>query len=213
MYDPAQGEWQIIGEFVDHRAVADAVVLNEQVYILGGKGNDGFSDSVFAAELPLIPSKILYFKDGNATDQVGHSAHQLRPDHITLNMLSTEVLGLLDVSRTHGQLEGSLLAVPQDEQPPPGYTLYESSDGNGSLVWKEKAPVSVARYAYDGVESLGGKIYFVGGAYPPSNLVERFDPATESWESLPNLTFPRIGVATAVANDKLYAIGGEEKRS
>ena len=31
MYDPAQGEWQIIGEFVDHRAVADAVVLNEHV--------------------------------------------------------------------------------------------------------------------------------------------------------------------------------------
>ena len=31
------------------------------------------------------------------------------------------------------------------------------------LVWEEKAPVSVARYAYDGVEVLDGKIYFVGG--------------------------------------------------
>ena len=50
MYDPAQGEWQIIGEFVDHRAVADAVVLNEQAHF-GRKGNDGFSDSVFATEL------------------------------------------------------------------------------------------------------------------------------------------------------------------
>ena len=31
------------------------------------------------------------------------------------------------------------------------------------LVWEEKAPVSLARYAYDGVEVLDGKIYFVGG--------------------------------------------------
>ena len=31
------------------------------------------------------------------------------------------------------------------------------------LVWEEKAPVSVPRWAYDGVVELGGKIYFVGG--------------------------------------------------
>ena len=30
------------------------------------------------------------------------------------------------------------------------------------------APVSVARYAYDGVEEMDGKLYFVGGeAEPP----------------------------------------------
>ena len=43
---------------MDHRAVADTVVLNEQVPILGGKGNDGFSDSVFATGLPLILPKV-----------------------------------------------------------------------------------------------------------------------------------------------------------
>ena len=32
-----------------------------------------------------------------------------------------------------------------------------------TLVWEEKAPVSVARNAGDGVEELDGKLYFVGG--------------------------------------------------
>jgi hypothetical protein len=49
------------------------------------------------------------------------------------------------------------------------------------LVWEEKAPVSVARYAYGGVEVLGGKIYFVGWKQmaPAKNIAERYDPADQ----------------------------------
>ena len=48
------------------------------------------------------------------------------------------------------------------------------------MVWEEKAPVSVARHAYDGVEVLDGKIYFVGGANGSArkNIAERYDPLT-----------------------------------
>ena len=45
---------------------------------------------------------------------------------------------------------------------PAGYSLYQRGEPK-ELVWEEKAPVSVARSAYDGVEVLDGKIYFVGG--------------------------------------------------
>ena len=41
--------------------------------------------------------------------------------------------------------------------------LYKRFDRNGSLKWEEKAPVIVARWAFDGVEALDGKIYFAGG--------------------------------------------------
>ena len=57
---------------------------------------------------------------------------------------------------------GSLISVPSGQSAPAGYSLYERGTPK-ELVWEEKAPVSVARYAYDGVEVLDGKIYFVGG--------------------------------------------------
>ena len=40
--------------------------------------------------------------------------------------------------------------------------VFAFSAGREGLVWEEKAPVSVARHAIDGMEVLDGKIYFVG---------------------------------------------------
>ena len=70
--------------------------------------------------------------------------------------------------------------------------------------------MSVARYAYDGVEVLDGKIYFVAG-YNGSdrNIAERYDPLNDTWETLSPMSVARSGIACAVINDKLYAIGGE----
>jgi N-acetylneuraminic acid mutarotase len=40
------------------------------------------------------------------------------------------------------------------------------------------------------------------------NIAERYDPATNTWETLANMSAARLGVACAVLNGKLYAIGG-----
>ena len=57
--------------------------------------------------------------------------------------------------------------------------------------------MSVARYAYDGVEVLDGKIYFVGGDRGGSakNIAERYDPVTNTWETLSSMSVARRGVA------------------
>ena len=57
---------------------------------------------------------------------------------------------------------GSVIARKPGENAPEGYTLFQRNEYNASLVWEEKAPVSVARDANDGIV-LDGKIYFVGG--------------------------------------------------
>ena len=67
---------------------------------------------------------------------------------------------------------------------PAGYSLYQRGEPK-ELVWEEKAPVSVARGAYDGVEVLDGKIYFVGGSLGGQlkYIAERYDPEDETWQS------------------------------
>ena len=78
------------------------------------------------------------------------------------------------------------------------------------LVWEEKAPVSVARYAYDGVEVLDGKIYFIGGSDGSGkDIAERYEPVNNTWETLSFMAQARVGVASAVLDGKLYAIGGQ----
>ena len=101
-----------------------------------------------------------------------------------------------------------LIALPHGQSAPAGYSLYQQGNPK-ELVWEEKAPVSVARYAYDGVEVLDGKIYFVGGSDGSAkNIAERYDPVTNTWETLNSLSVARSGLASAVLNGKLYAIGG-----
>ena len=59
----------------------------------------------------------------------------------------------------------------------------------------------------------GGEIYIPGGRRSGdpadiSNVFERYDPRTESWERLPDLPQPRSAYALAALEGKLYLLGG-----
>ncbi|MBG30478.1 MAG: hypothetical protein CMI31_10830 [Opitutae bacterium] len=141
----------------------------------------------------------------------------IAPGSITAGMLAPGLLADLNATAPAGDGNGSavvapagsLIAVQSGQSVPTGYSLYQQGAPK-ELVWEEKAPVSVARSAYDGVESLDGKIYFVGGHNGSTkNIAERYDPASNQWETLAPMSLARKGVAAAVLNGKLYAIGGE----
>ena len=132
---------------------------------------------------------------------------------IGMNRLSTEVTEKLNQEKTTNNYNapsvGSLLAVPYGSDAPAGYSLYQQGEPK-ELVWEEKAPVSVARNAYDGVEVLDGKIYFVGG-YNGSgikNIAERYDPINDTWETLAPMSVQERELLVLFLNGKLYAIGG-----
>ena len=131
---------------------------------------------------------------------------------IGMNRLSAEVTAKLDQNGSGGSgvVAGSLISVPHGQSAPAGYSLYQQGTPK-ELVWEEKAPVSVARNAYDGVESLGGKIYFVGGHDGSAkDIAERFDPVSNQWETLAPMSIAREAASAAVLNGKLYLIGGRD---
>jgi N-acetylneuraminic acid mutarotase len=130
---------------------------------------------------------------------------------IGMNRLSTEVTEKLNQEKTTNNYNapsvGSLLALPYGSSAPAGYSLYQRGEPK-ELVWEEKAPVSLARNAYDGVEVLDGKIYFVGGwGGNREKLLERYDSVNDSWETLAPMDQAREAI-TASLNGKIYAIGG-----
>jgi len=211
-YDPITQTWIDSEVIPANLYYADSVTLNDKIYIVGGNNNSGLLNKVFAADLNASVSGVfdLYRKDGNASSGVPTVQAEVADGTITKSMLSQEVLNELNSSSGDGGVvPGSLLAVPANQSAPSGYSLYQSGEPK-DLVWEEKAPVSVARYAFDGVEVLGGKIYFVGGqdGSGAKNIAERYDQATNTWATLANMSATREGVACAVLNGKLYAISG-----
>ena len=59
---------------------------------------------------------------------------------------------------------------------------------------------------------INGKLYAVGGyakGFGNYDVNERYDPITNSWESLEPLTSPRNGHTSSILNNVMLVIGGE----
>jgi hypothetical protein len=81
-------------------------------------------------------------------------------------------------------------------------------------TWTERAPLPTPRQSMGADVGADGRIYVVGGApsymHPkPMDVVEIYDPETNTWETGPPLVYPRRAHAVVATPDgKLYAIGG-----
>jgi N-acetylneuraminic acid mutarotase len=86
--------------------------------------------------------------------------------------------------------------------------LSDSNSQDG--YWFERADMPTARQEILPGE-LDGKVYVIGGwldGYNITDLVEMYDPATNTWTALPPLPRPRHHCALAAIDGILYVVGG-----
>lgn len=89
-----------------------------------------------------------------------------------------------------------------------------------SDTWTTKASMPTAR-RYLTCSVVNGKVYAMGGEglgnsgnrLPCLNIVEEYDPSTNTWNSKAPMTKGRNHSSSAVVNNKLYVIGGEHQGS
>ena len=80
-------------------------------------------------------------------------------------------------------------------------------------TWATKAPMPTARSDVDLV-AVGDYLYAIGGRSGPDGQVtrradvERYDPATDTWQSMTPMPTPRNAHATVAYGDKIYVMGG-----
>lgn len=81
-------------------------------------------------------------------------------------------------------------------------------------MWSIKAPIPTAR-AYAGAAGINGKLYVVGGCgsnqdcrIGTTNVLEVYDPATNTWASKAPMPTARSAFAVGVIGNKLYVAGG-----
>lgn len=88
-----------------------------------------------------------------------------------------------------------------------------------SRAWTALPPMPTRRLALQLVAS-GGRLYAIGGATTPvdlpldtvSNVVEEFDPATQSWRARAPMPTPRAQAAAVELNGRIVVIGGDPLR-
>ena len=73
--------------------------------------------------------------------------------------------------------------------------------------WATRAPMPSTRSEV-GAAEIGGRIYVMGGYVKNGNLVEEYDPATDSWRGRAPLPKPLHHIGAAALNGKIYVIGG-----
>lgn len=80
-------------------------------------------------------------------------------------------------------------------------------------MYEERAAMPTPRAGGAGAV-LGGRIFVFGGEGNSDDAegvfhdIEAYDPATDTWEELPDMTIPRHGYAAAVVGDRIYLPGG-----
>ncbi|MEQ1885452.1 MAG: kelch repeat-containing protein [Bryobacteraceae bacterium] len=193
------GKWEQIAPFPDPHEEMFGATANGKMYVFGGF-------------IPFWKAAGVVFEYDPATNKWTQKKQMARPAH---HLALTGYNGKVYI---FGGFE-----------PPPGTTpgwvplnnAWEYDPANDS--WKALAPMPTARGAAQAAE-INGKIYVIGGgtlapgAEKPYldfqtpqnslNLVEEYDPATNTWRKRASMPTPRNHVALGAVNGKIYVAGG-----
>jgi N-acetylneuraminic acid mutarotase len=79
--------------------------------------------------------------------------------------------------------------------------------------WKTLKPIPTKRHGHD-IAAANGKIYVIGGMgnstsiWSPLDIVEEYNPATDTWLEKNKMPTPRDGFGLSVINNNIYVFGG-----
>lgn len=187
-FKPGSG-WTLLPNMPTARGGAQAAVLNNKIYVVGGLGADGASLNTVEAFDPVTGKWI--------TDPLADPAElQTRRDnpgiavadgklHVfggrTRNANGTTVVGALNTMEIYDPVGDS---------------------------WMFGAPMLNGRRTM-AVGTLNGRIQAIGGEGGSAlDLTQEYIPGTGSWRTLPDILTPRHGAAVGTINDVIYVAAG-----
>ena len=196
--DAAANEWRVISELPTPRKGFSTAVVDDKIYLIGGTLFENDRDGPFGMSLVEV-----YDPQTNTWQRL------------------TDMPTVRTGSRTAvvaGKIYVLAGKVGKDNQAVNFKTLkvVEMYDPETD-TWVRKQDMSRRRAAF-GIGAVAGKIYAIGGNIHPGDrkpedprrvdLVEVYDPATDTWAKRADMPTRRTVVRAAIIRDTLYAIGG-----
>jgi len=201
-FNPATDSWKPLPPLPGKRGSAIAAEVGGKIYVIGGATTmEGAREPFFTA---FGPARVLATND--VYDPATNKWESRNPMSVARNHAFSGVVNgkIYVIGGRTGQ--GFILSATNTN-------VVEEYDPVSNMwsIPKERMPTARSGGA-SGTD--GRRIYVAGGEVTTTALVgayravEAYDPATNSWTSLPSMPMPRHGVAGAVIGNRFHLVSG-----
>lgn len=190
-YDPQADSWTSKADLPLGRSNFALAALGHKIFAIGGD--------------PVLPNNDLYLPDGNRWEELAPLC--IGRQHVDCGRIGHKVYVVGGVISGPGAPQDSERQVPRVITP--SVEIYCIEDNR----WDMGCPLPEARHGVQ-VAAVEGKLYAIGGASDGakgqtiSSAFERYDPESNTWESLSSLPFPILAPGIAVLGEKIFVVGG-----
>ncbi len=227
---PPTGTWRSATDMPTLRSEITAAALDNKIYVAGGllantvssafevydSTTDSWSD---AADLPVPLHHTAMTAVGGQIYLAGGYETGFRPTIDALWAYDSVLDAWEQITEMPAPRAAHTLVAVDDRLyviggvGPDSHQLW-TYDLTGEAWSTDLAPLPTRREHLAAV-ALDGKIVVIAGRWNGINLpvVEAYDPATDTWTSLPDLPTPRSGLTAAVVKDRIHVTGGEALNS
>jgi len=202
-YDPQNDSWKALAPLPTRRGSAVAAVVGDKIYVIGGVTTPAASEDQGIS--PTRPQLCL-----GTVEEYDPAANTWRERTPMPTPRNHAAAGVVDgkIYVIGGRVGAAFIGLASD------ISVVEEYDPATDKWGAPRARMPTARSAM-GVGVYGGRIYVAGGEYQDPHLmatfraVEAYDPATNSWETMPSMPVSRHGLAAGVIGNRLHLVGGD----
>jgi N-acetylneuraminic acid mutarotase len=202
-YEPTKDTWKALASLPTKRGSPNAAVVGGKIYVIGGAGIHPGSKET--AVHPARPHRSL--GSNEVYDPATNTWETRQPmptarNHAAVGVENNRIYIIGGRIGAAFSTRASNTDIVEEYDP--------ATDQWGAL----KAPMPTPRSAV-AWGTYKGKIYVAGGEerikpwQRTFRAVEAYDPRTNTWSTLPPMTFPRHGLAGDVVNGKLHLVSGD----
>ena len=204
-YDPATDSWKALAPMPTKRGAASAAVVGDKIYVIGGAVPGPGQSAVVAARPHRSTDAVEEYDPAKNTWRARASMPTPR-NHAFAGAVNGKIYVI------GGRVGAAFIAAGQDSSTNIG--VIEAYDPTTDTWSQALRRMPTARSAGAG-GVYGGRIYITGGEYQDYRMMatlrsfEAYDPATNTWATLPSLPVSRHGLAGAVIGNRLHMVSGD----
>lgn len=202
-YDPQNDSWKALAPLPTRRGSAVAAVVGDKIYVIGG-----VTTAAGAEDLGISPPRPQLCL--GTVEEYDPAANTWRQRTSMPTPRNHAAAGVVDgkIYVVGGRVGAAFIGLASD------ISVVEEYDPATDKWGAPRARMPTARSAM-GAGVYGGRIYVAGGEYQDPHLmatfraVEAYDPATNTWETMPSMPVSRHGLAAGVIGNRLHLVGGD----
>jgi N-acetylneuraminic acid mutarotase len=206
-YDPAADTWKALAPMPTKRGAAVASAAGGKIYVIGGAtSRPGAKDIAITPTTPQTVLGTVEEYDPETNTWRERSPMPTPRNHAAIGTVNGKIYVI------GGRVGEAFIAPSTDVSVVEEYDPAKDS-WSAALARMPTERSALAAGVYN------GKIYIAGGEYQDPimmatfRVVQAYDPATNSWSTLPSLPVSRHGLAGGMIGNRFFVVGGDVQSS